>query len=77
MILLVLLPLVAVAILSALSCEPALERWHRMRVQLARGVRYRVKQARLPDDWWEQFERDLSAYLDPLAVRARDEERLG
>jgi hypothetical protein len=74
---LVLLPLVVVAILTLFPPNPVIRRWHTTRARIARAIRYRTRRPKLPDDWWEQFERDLSAYLDPLAVRAREEERAG
>jgi hypothetical protein len=50
-------------------------RGHWSRGRMRRAVRYRLRRARLPHDWWAQFERDFAAYVDPGAVRARDRER--
>jgi len=48
-------------------------RWRPRGIHLA----WRRRRTRLPNDWWEQFERDFTAYADPVAVRAREEERFG
>ncbi len=75
MFLLVLLPLIAVAIICAVPHGGAADRWRATRGRVRQAVRYRTRRVKLPDDWWEQFERDLAAYLDPHAVRARQRER--
>lgn len=53
------------------------DRWRTRRQRMIHSVRFRLARTKLADDWWEQFERDLSAYADPLAVRARREESGG
>jgi hypothetical protein len=75
MFLVVLLPLIAVAIVCVLfrRAPARLGCWARGRVRHALG--YRLRRLRLPRDWWEQFEQDFAAYVDPAAARARERER--
>lgn len=75
MILMVLLPLIAVAIVCALPRGGTAARWNIGKRRLSHTVRYRFKRVKLPQDWWDQFERDFAAYVDPRAARARDRER--
>lgn len=71
------LVLIAVVVLTVFPPTPMIRRWHAGRARVTRAIRYRTRRPKLPDNWWEQFERDFSAYVDPLAVRAREEERAG
>jgi hypothetical protein len=75
MIFLVLVPLLAAALICLLSRGVAPARWHGTRPRLGHAARYRVQRVRLPHNWWEQFERDFAAYVDPGAARARHSER--
>jgi hypothetical protein len=91
MILLVLAPLLAVAIVCVLARVATASRGAHtgervprtprppirrvVRHRLRHTLRYRLRRARLPRDWWEQFERDFAAYVDPSSVRARNRER--
>lgn len=75
MILLVLVPLVVAALVCLLPHGSVPERWQRTRRRIGHAARYRVQRARLPHNWWEQFERDFAAYVDPSAARARHRER--
>jgi hypothetical protein len=73
--LLLLLPLTAVALVCVLPRGATASRWHRVQGRMRLALRYRVQRVRLPHDWWEQFEREFAAYVDPRATRAREQER--
>lgn len=75
MIALVLLPLIAVAVVCVVSRRARASRGYQTRERVRHAVRSRLKRASLPRDWWDQFERDFAAYVDPGAVRARNRER--
>lgn len=75
MFLVVVVPVILLAVCVALPREPILNHWRIARLRTRRAVRHRTMRFKLPEDWWEQFERDLSAYLDPQSVRARKHER--
>lgn len=75
MVLVMVVPVILLAVCVALPREPILNLFRVTRLRGRRAWRHRTMRFRLPDDWWEQFERDLSAYLDPRSVRARKHER--
>lgn len=75
MILFLLLALTAVAVVCVIPRAGTSSRRLTNRARMHYAVRYRFRRMRLPRDWWEQFERDFAAYVDPRAARARDRER--
>lgn len=78
MILMLLAPLIAVALVCMIPRgAPPGCRQSRQRVQgrILTAARYRIQRVKLSRDWWERFERDFAAYVDPDAVRARERER--
>jgi len=72
--LLFLVPVFMLTLCTAVPRDPLLRHWRLTRLRAIRALRQRTMRLRLPEDWWEQFERDLSVYLDPRAVRARNQE---
>jgi hypothetical protein len=75
MILFLVLALTAVAVVSVIPRGAKGNRRLKNRCSVRYAMRYRFRRVRLPRDWWEQFERDFAAYVDPRAARARDRER--
>jgi hypothetical protein len=75
MILMLLLPLAAVAFVCLLPRGSKVGNSQSVAARTRIALRYRFQRIKLSADWWDQFERDFAAYVDPSATRARDRER--